>query len=250
MREVGRLVALVIGTLLAPAASALPFTLYLSGSMETITSNAAEQGLVQGDRFDLALTLNPHAVTASFSSSIQPNTRTYFGGIVGLSGTLAGVDLALGAPLAPGALNPAEVAYTRGDGLSADRHIVQFAPALDSMFGAAQLTRLFIGFLDTDGRFLASTAFSAAPFVPGFLDELEQASVQFTFTTTRPDGSVVQISNPLGRLDYAGLTPPTPVPAPGSGLLVLTTMAALAGGRMLAPLGALGAGRRRRPARH
>lgn len=214
-------VALALTYFISAGASAGPFTLYLSGAMERPTANAAAAGLTEGDRFALALSLDPDAVTNSFSSpfSSQPDTMTYFGGIVGLTGTLAGIDLALGAPLNPDRFGPAEIGYRRGDTYLPDRHSVQFGPSLDTAFGDAQLTRLFIGFLDYDGTFLSSTAFNADPFVPDFLSSLEQATVQFQFTLT--SGAV---ENPLGLPDYAGLTPQASVPSPTTGVLLLTAI--------------------------
>lgn len=233
-RLLGLLVVSVGQLLFTAAASAtpVPFTLHLTGSMETITFDAAAAGLEQGDRFDLGLTLDPGAVTDAFESPVPslPDTMLYFGGVAGLEGTLAGVDLALGAPLAPGPRNPAEVSYRRGDSSAPDRHIVQFGPTLDSAFGTSRLTRLLIGFLDEDGAFLDSTEFTGDPFVPGFLDTLEQATVQFEFTTTLADGTVRR-SNPLGRLDQAVLAQAAPVPVPGSAWLVLTMLAALVAAR-------------------
>ncbi|MEM8493666.1 MAG: hypothetical protein AAF756_22825, partial [Pseudomonadota bacterium] len=141
-----------------------PFTLYVSGEIDdNVPFIPVQAGLKAGDRYDFALSLDPSAVTDSFASTIAPDAVKYFGGITGLSGTLAGVDLTLGPPLEPGLFNSAEIGFSRDPSPTGPGHIIQFLPTLSGTFGGVSLTRLIIGFQDRDAALLDSLDFTSDP---------------------------------------------------------------------------------------
>jgi hypothetical protein len=195
----------ILLALFAASAAAMPFELRFTGTIDSRTSN----GPTRGDFFDFTLFLDPTAITKTFESNIEPDSKSFSAAITGLSGTLAGIPLVFRDTLLDDEFGGATDASFRNNVNAFSGDIIQFRPGLDTRFRDVTLRRIFIGLADAEAGVIDSSDFTDAPFEDGFLSRLETALVQFSFTD--PSGSAIR--NPGGPVDDI-IKNPSPIPVP------------------------------------